>query len=75
MKRSDIPTTTVLFWVQEMREDAFDVLCSFAPKKVVYRAFERDERSGYLESGVSGALPWITPKGKQLLAEVLNGNV
>lgn len=63
MKRSDLPTVSVLSAVNTFGFKAYHVLSQFIPPKIVAAAFSRDIGSGYLECGVSELKPWITAKG------------
>ncbi|HET8681274.1 MAG TPA: hypothetical protein VFM54_05300 [Micromonosporaceae bacterium] len=64
MKRSDLPTVTVLRTVaQHGGTMGVALLMQRAPRKVVLAAVERDAARGYLDYGVSACHPWLEPRG------------
>lgn len=82
MKTADIKTIDVLMVAQMISNrprDAEETVMpapellsavTGAPAKVAWRALEREERAGRIDCGTSLNFPWVTPKGRQLLAEM-----
>ncbi|MEU0991944.1 hypothetical protein [Streptomyces sp. NPDC005953] len=67
MKRSDLSTREVLTAIREHQFNAFQVLASKYPSKVVRAALTREAKAGRLEYGVSLDRPWLTPHGERQL--------
>lgn len=69
MKRADLDTATVLRTLARYTLDAYDVLAQRFPRKIVLAAFEREVDRGLIEYGTWLGRPWLTPEGRQWLAE------
>jgi len=73
MKRSDIPTKSVLMACHRFHNRGglapWQILMAefSAPEKVVYAAMERENGKGRIDYGVSLRTGWVTPDGYEFL--------
>ena len=74
MKRSDITTLSVLkacdkFHKKSKKLMAIETLINeySLPKKIIYRAMERDCKNGLIEYGTSLGTAWVTETGYKFL--------
>ena len=69
MKRSDLTTVLVLTTVRDHGLDAYHHLKLTYPGKVIAAAFDREDKAGRIDSGVTSTRPWLTPEGERYLDE------
>ena len=75
MQRKDITDLMILVATKKVKERNNTYTCAYellehitkAPSKVIWRAIQRCEGRGYIESGVSLRNAWITEEGQYLL--------
>lgn len=70
MKQSDLSTRYVLFVVDHVGVNAWDVLSAAVPPKVALAAIKREVDAGNLDYGVWLGRPFLTPQGRATLAEL-----